>query len=534
MTKTKTKDGFICEAIQIHGDKYDYSKVEYIHNLKEVVIICKVHGEFLQLPKTHKRGNGCKKCGIVNTSNKQTGNIKEFIKKGIEIHGYKYDYSKTEYINCKEKVIIICKEHGDFLQTPSDHYKGGCKKCADKFRGENRRFTIEDIIQKSKKNHGETYDYSNIEYKNGIIENIKCKIHGLFSQLRHTHINLEGGCKKCADTFKGENRKFTTIQFIERAIKIHGDKYDYSKSEYTGINDKICITCKIHGDFYQISNGHINSGCGCQLCYDDRRGESIRKTTEEFIERAIEKHGDKYDYSKCNYISIDDKLTIICKKHGEFNQVAYSHINGQGCPTCGIIQRANIRKSNTKEFIEKSIKIHGDKYDYSKVEYISSSEKVIIICKKHGEFLQQPNNHTSSGYGCVLCVNKTEAKLYEQLKPLYPSLLTQYKQDWCKKKNNLPYDFCIPEYNIIIELDGRQHFQQVRNWSSPEEQFENDKYKEECANENGFSVIRLLQEDVFNDTYDWVKELCDAIEEIKTTEGITNIFLCKNNEYNQF
>ena len=87
---------------------------------------------------------------------------------------------------------------------------------------------------------------------------------------------------------------------------------------------------------------------------------------------------------------------------------------------------------------------------------------------------------------------------------------------------------------MIFELDGRQHFQQVRNWSSPEEQFENDKYKEECANENGYSVIRLLQEDVFNDTFDWVKELYDAIEEIKTTEGITNMYLCKNNEYNQF
>ena len=462
---TKTTEEFIEKAIKKHGDKYDYSKVEYIHNLKEVVIICKVHGEFLQLPKIHKRGNGCKKCGIVNTSNKQRGNIKEFIKKGIEIYSDKYDYSKTEYINCRAKVIIICKEHGEFLQTPSDHYKGGCKKCADKFRGENRRFTIEDIIQKSKEIHGEIYDYSNIEYINGIIENIKCKIHGLFSQLRDIHINREGGCKKCADKFRGENRKFTTIQFIERAIKIHGDKYDYLKSEYTGITDKICITCKIHGDFYQTPSNHINTGCGCQLCYDDRRGESIRKTTEEFIEKAIKKHGDKYDYSKCNYISIDDKLTIICKKHGEFNQVAYSHIIGQGCP---------------------------------------------------------------------ICVNKTEAKLYEQLKTIYPSIQTQFKQDWCKKISHLPFDFCILEYKIIIELDGPQHFQQIMNWSSPEEQFKNDKYKEECANENGYSIIRLLQEDVFNNTYDWVTELCNAIEEIKTTEGITNIFLCKNDEYKYF
>jgi len=120
------------------------------------------------------------------------------------------------------------------------------------------------------------------------------------------------------------------------------------------------------------------------------------------------------------------------------------------------------------------------------------------------------------------------------MKSLYPSLQTQFKQEWCKKILHLPFDFCIPEHKIIIELDGVQHFQQVRNWSSPQEQFENDKYKEECANENGYSIIRLLQEDVFNDSYDWVKELCNAIEEIKVSDDIINTYLCKNDEYKEF
>jgi len=133
-----------------------------------------------------------------------------------------------------------------------------------------------------------------------------------------------------------------------------------------------------------------------------------------------------------------------------------------------------------------------------------------------------------------MCVNKTEAKLYEKLLTIYPTLLTQFKQDWCKRISYLPYDFCLPENKIIIELDGPQHFIQVANWSSPEEQFENDKYKEKCANEHGFSVIRLLQEDVFYDTYDWVKEVCDAIEEIKTSGEITNMYLCKNDEYDKY
>jgi very-short-patch-repair endonuclease len=131
------------------------------------------------------------------------------------------------------------------------------------------------------------------------------------------------------------------------------------------------------------------------------------------------------------------------------------------------------------------------------------------------------------------CKNKTEAKLYTIFKNIYSSLITQFKTEWCKNISYLPFDFCIQEHKIIIELDGRQHFEQVSNWTSPEEQFKNDKYKEKCANDNGYLIIRILQEDVLNDTYDWLKELCDAIERIKNGYE-KNIYLCKNREYDNF
>jgi very-short-patch-repair endonuclease len=234
-----------------------------------------------------------------------------------------------------------------------------------------------------------------------------------------------------------------------------------------------------------------------------------------------------------NYKKSIEPVIIICPNHGEFLQTPNSHLSNYGCNDCAVEKNSLKKRITIEEFIEKSINIHGNKYDYSKSEYNGCDKKLIIICKKHGEFLQTPYTH-SRGAGCQLCVNKTEAKLYEKIITIYPYLQTQFKQDWCIKKSYLPFDFCIPEYKIIIELDGPQHFIQIMNWSSPEEQFENDKYKEECANQNGYSVIRLLQEDVFYDTYDWVKELCDAIEDVKSSEGITNVYLFKNDEYDQF
>jgi len=192
-----------------------------------------------------------------------------------------------------------------------------------------------------------------------------------------------------------------------------------------------------------------------------------------------------------------------------------------------------MRKTN-EEFIKEAIQIHLNKYDYSKTNYIMDRTKVTIICKIHGEFEQTPDSHIHQKAGCPLCVNKTEGKLYEILKQSYPSITTQFKQEWCKKISYLPFDFCIPEYKIIIELDGPQHFRQVSNWSSPKEQLENDKYKEKYANDNGYSIIRILQEDVFYDTYDWSTELCETIEELKKGDEIANVYLCKNNEYNDY
>jgi very-short-patch-repair endonuclease len=335
------------------------------------------------------------------------------------------------------------------------------------------------------------------------------------------------GCLKCSGRYQP-----TTEEFIEQAKEIHGDKYDYSNVIYKTAKEKIIITCKIHGDFEQIPDCHLR-GNGCDNCAWVIRIDKMKYTKDDFLEKANEIHGDTYDYSNINYVDLQTKIKIICKKHGEFLQRPTTHYEGHGCTLCAIQQNSDKKRNSLEDVINMCKNRHQDTYDYSQVEYINSKIPIKIICKKHGIFNQLIYEHIK-GSGCPRCRNKTEAKLYEKLITIYPSIHTQFKQDWCKRITYLPYDFCIPELKIIIELDGAQHFRQVANWCSPEEQFENDKFKEKCANQNGYSIIRLLQEDVFYDTYDWVKELCDAIEEVKSSVGITNVYLCKNGEYEQF
>ena len=123
--------------------------------------------------------------------------------------------------------------------------------------------------------------------------------------------------------------------------------------------------------------------------------------------------------------------------------------------------------------------------------------------------------------------------MYDRLVEKYDNLKRQYKVEWCKNITYLPFDFVIEERKIIIELDGKQHFEQIGKWQSPEKTKE-IKYKMKCANENGFSIIRILQEDVFKNKYDWFIELCDNIEKITNEHRVQNIYMCKNNEYKDF
>ena len=200
------------------------------------------------------------------------------------------------------------------------------------------------------------------------------------------------------------SKKLLNDEFIEKAIKKHGDKYDYSKVEYTGSHNKVCIKCSEHGEFYQSATNHL-SGNGCKKCaYQYSHGKYRLTTLETFLLQAKEIHGDKYDYSNVNWKNTYTKIAIICPTHGEFNQIPQSHIRLKcGCRKCGReIAKSKVNKYNTEYFKKHAIKKHGDKYDYSKTECFNATDKVEINCPIHGKFKQDANQHLM-GHGCPSC-----------------------------------------------------------------------------------------------------------------------------------
>jgi len=192
-----------------------------------------------------------------------------------------------------------------------------------------------------------------------------------------------------------ESRHIPKHDLITRFGNTHGTRYDYSEVNTPTDSHKLPIRCYHHGVFYQSAHDHIR-GSGCPKC----KGV-YNKTTDDFVEAATLVHG-QYDYSQVQYTNNKTHIEIICPDHGKFSQTPTNHLKGQGCPKCGKLRASVSITSNNDDWIDKAIKRHGQKYDYSKVNYVSATTKVTIICPKCGPFIQRPSDHLT-GHGCPKC-----------------------------------------------------------------------------------------------------------------------------------
>jgi Zn finger protein HypA/HybF involved in hydrogenase expression len=258
----------------------------------------------------------------------------EFVKKARMVHGGKYKYDKASYSRSGAKLAITCPEHGEFTQQGGSHLAGkGCPVCAQKRKSAALRAPFAEFLRRARKVHKDKYEYDESSYAG--IDNkliIICPEHGKFSQLADHHLHKHG-CPACAwERLAAENR-FSFAEFKRRAKKVHGKIYKYDESSFTGAHKKVAIICPKHGEFKQTASDHL-SGHGCPLCGFERMASAHRVTFAEYVRRANKAHRNKYKYDEASFCGMHKKVTIICRKHGEFTQGAEYHLAGQGCPKC--------------------------------------------------------------------------------------------------------------------------------------------------------------------------------------------------------
>lgn len=326
---------------------------------------------------------------------RQTLASENFFRHCHEQFGDHFDYSETIYTAAKEPVKVTCrKHHKTFAVEARNHLRsksGGCTEC----KKEESRLPLKDFIDRAGEIHGAKYDYSRVTYDNlNQKVTIKCPLHGWFDQKAAHHL-CGHGCEKCGITKRGISRRAAAEDIIERFKKIHGNKYDYSKVDYQTYHEPVTIICPItgHGEFRQGPVVHL-MGHGCQKC-----GGNPPLTQFEFLRKAHEIHGSRYDYSRVEVDGVDQPVEIICGKHESFWQTPYSHLKGANCNRC-----SDIVPKTREEAIESFRATHGNKYDYSLVDYKNNSTKITVICPEHGPFFPTPVNHRR-GRGCPDCAS---------------------------------------------------------------------------------------------------------------------------------
>lgn len=295
--------------------------------------------------------------------------------------------------------------------------------------------------------------------------------------------------------------------YESEAHKIHGDKYNYSRTVLEGSTKKIEVICNQCGNHFNVgawdhlySRGH---GRGCPICANKSRSKTLTRNTKWFMDELKTRRKDRgkyYDYSKVVYIKSTDEIEIGCPIHGMFRQIAWSHLNGKGCPKCAQIKIANTKRYSWNAYYKKMVKSRFDHckyYDYSKVIYKDSNTDIEIICPKHGSFWQKPKQHKKN-CGCPHCKSSLlESEVRGILNKYNVKYECEKRFDWLGLQS---IDFFLCDFNIGIECQGIQHYKEVPFFKSTtlEQRQKMDKNKRNLCFAHGIPIyyIRYDEENV--------------------------------------
>ena len=358
----------------------------------------------------------------------------------------------------------------------------------------------QDFLNKAKEKYKDKYDYSLVEYINNktnvkIICN-KCK--KIFEQTPSMHLKKD---KKCACERLEKNKQ----RFIESSKIKYNNRYDYSFVEYKGNKERVLIKCTKHNELFKTTpRNHLFKSSGCRKCAKENmieNGHKKVKSNEQFILDSQLKYGNKYNYSKCNYTGTKNNITLICNDCGsEFTINAHSHLNGidGGCKTCGITKVSKTKELSLEEVLEKCKKhINADNYIFDNIEYKGSHDKMRIECKKHGYFFMLPYNFYGNMQNCPECYNKSIGEKIIINAFSEKNIKYEYEKefDMLIDKRKLSYDFYIPEYNVLLECNGIQHYKfepyfhkTLHDWHK---QLHHDWLKRKYAKDNNFKLIAI-------------------------------------------
>lgn len=320
--------------------------------------------------------------------------------------------------------------------------------------------------------------------------------------------------------FKNTGKLKTTEEILEELNSIFEQgTYDFSELIYKGVDSKSYVTCLKCGTrhYWTVRSLKLGRKCSCQKTIPNK------KTNEQYLEDLESVYGDKLQYHLVLYKGAKELVTVICNTCSqEFSQEASYLLTGNGCPHCNTKEKINKLSSNTQEFIDKAKKVHGDKFDYSLVNYVRANRNVDIICPKGHIFPQTPNNHLA-GKGCRFCkyelsVSSKEQELVDYIKSLGINVIQSYRPFWLLLEGNKypsEIDIYLPEYNLGIEYNGIAYHHSTLNSgisyydnSYVEPTYHSSKY--ELCLKNNINLIHIFE---FEDFNIWLKTLLEYVKE---------------------
>lgn len=420
---------------------------------------------------------------------------KEFIKKAKKIHGKKFDYSKSEYTGYNALICVICPKHGERFPSASNHLAGhGCRECQneEKIERNGKKF-----FKLAKKLHGNSLDFSNSVYKGSKKEIIvRCPIHGDFPTTPDS-LKQGCGCTKCGRKKAAKKKSSGKDNFVKKAESIHGKgTYDYSLVKYINSKTKVDILCRIHGKFSQRPEQHTR-GQGCPKCGHEKSNEAKKLSPRDIIIRGRNKFGDKFSYNFEGYSSTKDDMQLQCNTCGHnFKQTPTDHFNcEEPCPVCGD------RFLDVEVFLRRAEKVHKGKFTYPNLTFKYAKDKITVVCPEHGEFFPTVDNHLN-GTGCPSCVEMTNSRGAKRIEAYLKANAIKFEKEkkFSSLKNTkgkvapLEFDFFLIDLDILLEFDGRQHFEPVDIFGG-EEGFkrlqENDRQKNTWVKNSPYKLIRI-------------------------------------------